>query len=233
MSSMYAPLPGQKTYFRCWRKPPTRSYSSREVIAHPPPVGPRRSRDAVHVDHGVLVRPDPGTGNARDVVRIVLEVGCQEANGREPLERIAGGSRPNELERRRRRHRARPDRPRTSSRTPRHMRSGRCSVRCGRSSVADRPACRGRPSVPSLEPLFQITISCVAGDVRRRTFSTHFWSRCTLLFVRTTIAMPSSRALVTASAEGKKLSTTRIVGSQFGRAHGRPDRFARGGHLAE
>ena len=34
----------QNTCFLCWRKPPTRRYSSREVIAQPPPVGPSRSR---------------------------------------------------------------------------------------------------------------------------------------------------------------------------------------------
>src|SRR4051794_38075780 len=54
-------------------------------------------------------------------------------------------------------------------------------------------------AVPSVEPLSQITISRVASLVRRRTFSTHWRSRCTRLCVRTTIATPSS-AVVTGSS---------------------------------
>src|SRR4051812_14958638 len=46
--------------------------------------------------------------------------------------------------------------------------------------------------VPSVDPLSQMTISRVASDARKSTFSTHWRSRWTRLKVRTAIAIEAS-----------------------------------------
>ena len=88
MSAMYAASSSQKTRFLSWRNPPTRSLSSRDVIAQPPPAGPRRSRTPFSSTELVLVRADVVSIARRQVVRVVLEVGREEPDRRQSLERV-------------------------------------------------------------------------------------------------------------------------------------------------
>ena len=57
-----------------------RSLSSRDVIAQPPPAGPRSRRTPLLLDERVLVRAHLVAEPRRLVVRVVLEIGGQEAD---------------------------------------------------------------------------------------------------------------------------------------------------------
>ena len=162
MSSMYASSSSQKTCFLSSRNPPTRSLSSRDVIAQPPPAGPVQQPHAVLLDERVLVRPDWWRMREAEVVRIVLEVGREEPDRRGAAERVE-------------QHRV-PARGRVHDvvveldevrRVVRRNASGIGVLpdvlsRCERRGSADRRASRDTRRVSSVDALFQITISRVA-----------------------------------------------------------------------
>ena len=156
------------------RNPPTRWLSSREVIAHPPPVGPLSRPYAVDLDASSYSWGRTRCRYVRGhVVRIVLEIGGKEADVGQAFEASRSVS-------------SQPSGASTTSsststrygdssaRTPAHsafwpMFFSLLTTRIrGSSSVARYAA------VPSVDALFQITISRVAGEVRSSTFSTHF-----------------------------------------------------------
>ena len=77
---MYAWSSSQKTCFLSWRNPPTRSLSSLRRDRAAAPGGPVQQLHAVLLDERVLVRADVVPVPRGQVMRVVLEVGGEEAD---------------------------------------------------------------------------------------------------------------------------------------------------------
>ena len=170
---------------------PTRSLSSREVIAQPPPAGPRAA-DAVLLDERVLVRTDVVAPAARPRRAGRPRGRRRGSRRRAAARRRRAASRPSPAARSRRRRRARPGREAVVSRKARAYPFWPMFVSLRMTRIRGSSSDREYSAVPSVDPLSQITISRVASDVRSSTFSTHLRSRSTRLCVSTTIAMPPS-----------------------------------------